>query len=68
MSNYDSTYVSGARNLAGIFLDRESAHDALTELHHAGFRRVWLGVTRAEAGETTIDVDAKERAKAQDFR
>ena len=55
MTNYDSTYGSGARNIAGIFLDRDSAHDALTELHHAGFRRVWLGVTRAEAGEMTIE-------------
>ncbi len=55
MSTYDSTYGSGAQNLAGIFIDRESAHDALTELHHAGFRRVWLGVTRAEAGEKTIE-------------
>jgi uncharacterized protein (TIGR02271 family) len=54
MSDYGSTYGSGAQNVAGIFIDRESAHDALTELHHAGFRRVWLGVTRAEAGETTI--------------
>jgi uncharacterized protein (TIGR02271 family) len=57
MSDYDSTYGSGAQNVAGIFIDRESAHDALTELHHAGFRRVWLGVTRAEAGETTIEAE-----------
>lgn len=55
MSNYDSTYGSGAQNIAGIFIDRESAHDALTELHHAGFRRVWLGVTRADGGEVTIE-------------
>ncbi len=55
MSTYDPNYGSGAQNLAGIFIDRDSAHDALTELHHAGFRRVWLGVTRAEAGETTIE-------------
>lgn len=58
MSSYDSTYGAGARNIAGIFIDRESAHDALTELHHAGFRQVWLGVTRADEAygrETTIE-------------
>lgn len=59
MSTYDSTYGAGARNIAGIFIDRESAHDALTQLHHAGFRQVWLGVTRASndgyGRETTIE-------------
>ena len=58
MSTYDSTYGAGVQNIAGIFIDRDSAHDALTELHHAGFRRVWLGVTRSGDGygaQTTIE-------------
>ncbi len=60
MSTSNSAFGASAQNAAAIFVDRESAADALTELHHAGFRQVWLGVTRAGAGSDaapTIESD-----------
>ncbi|MDQ2858112.1 MAG: YsnF/AvaK domain-containing protein [Candidatus Eremiobacteraeota bacterium] len=45
--------------LAAIFADRDSAHEALTELHHAGYRDVWVGVTHADTAgaEPTVESD-----------
>ena len=46
--------------IAAIFADRSSAHEALTELHHAGYRDVWVGVTRADSAggaEATVESD-----------
>lgn len=44
----DSASRSGEA-LAATFADRESANKALTELHLAGFRNVWLGVMQGDA-------------------
>ena len=46
--SYDAPDDDAAPIVAATFIDRESAHDALSKLHRAGFRRVWLGVTRAD--------------------
>jgi uncharacterized protein (TIGR02271 family) len=35
--------------IAATFPDRSTAHKALTNLHDAGFRNVWLGVTHGDA-------------------
>jgi uncharacterized protein (TIGR02271 family) len=58
MSTDYPTSGHGAGALAGVFIDRDGAHDALNELHRAGFRRVWLGVTRGgdiSGDEPTIE-------------
>ncbi len=58
-SMYDSTTRS-ATTLAAIFVDRESAHDALANLHHAGYTSTWLGVTRTdgtENAEPTVETE-----------
>jgi uncharacterized protein (TIGR02271 family) len=51
MSTSDSPYqrgVSGA-TIAVMFTNRDTAKAALTELHEAGFRDVWLGVMHGDA-------------------
>jgi len=57
MSTYDQTYAD-AGTVAAVFTDRESARDALAQLHEAGFHHVWLGVTQTDiddAGEPTLE-------------
>jgi len=57
MSTYDQTYADAA-TVAAVFTDRESARDALAELHDSGFHRVWLGVTHLnldDAGEPSLE-------------
>jgi uncharacterized protein (TIGR02271 family) len=50
MTTSDSIYGGGNRGtIAAAFTDREAARSALTELHDAGFRNVWLGVTHGDA-------------------
>ncbi len=60
MRTSDSTYRSSgdSDSLAASFPDRGSANKALRELHDAGFRKVWLGVTRGDtttAGGATVE-------------
>ena len=60
MSTYDPSDDAAAPTIAAIYIDRESAHDALDGLHRAGFRRVWLGVTRTDttaADEPLVEPD-----------
>ncbi len=51
MNPSDPSYreSSNVATIAATFPDRDSAKDALTDLHHAGFRNVWLGVTHGDA-------------------
>jgi len=55
----DPTYRNdaGTSTIAAIFTDKDDAKSAIQELHDAGFRDCWLGVTRGDAatGETTIE-------------
>ncbi|MBC5802232.1 MAG: YsnF/AvaK domain-containing protein [Candidatus Eremiobacteraeota bacterium] len=60
MSTYDQTYAD-AGTVAAVFPDRDSARDALAELHDAGFHRVWLGVTHPnldDGGEPTLESES----------
>ncbi|MBC5800988.1 MAG: YsnF/AvaK domain-containing protein [Candidatus Eremiobacteraeota bacterium] len=43
--------------LAAVFTNKDDAKSAIHQLHDAGFRECWLGVTRGDAatGETTIE-------------
>lgn len=50
MTTSNTSYRGDAGTIGATFADRDSAADALHELHGAGFRNVWLGVTR---GDTT---------------
>ncbi len=57
MNTYDTTYTRD-ETMAAVFRDRESAKSALSELHDAGFRDVWLGVTGRDSdvtGEPTVE-------------
>ncbi len=64
MNTSDPSYRGSVNvgTIAATFSDRESAKKALTELHDAGFRSVWLGVTHGDAtssaGATVASDDA----------
>lgn len=49
-----------AETLAAMFTDRARASDALIELHHAGFRDVWLGVVQGDAAAGPDSIVASE--------
>jgi uncharacterized protein (TIGR02271 family) len=49
MSDFVSRGSGNGGPLAATFVDRESANKALTELHRAGFRNVWLGRMQGDA-------------------
>ncbi len=57
MATYDQTSAD-AGTVAAVFNDRESARDAVADLHDAGYHHAWLGVTRTDlddAGEPTLE-------------
>jgi hypothetical protein len=62
MASYtDSNSLNSDRvsnTLAAIFATAHDAHDAIAELHKAGFKKTWLGKTRAadaKTGEALVD-------------
>jgi uncharacterized protein (TIGR02271 family) len=52
--NTTARYNEESRNgrdeptVAAVFADRESAHDAVHQLHDEGFRDTWIGITRRD--------------------
>ncbi len=59
MTTNDPTYDNdtSGRTVAAVFADRDNAKSAIDDLHDAGFRNCWLGVTRGDpaTGETTVE-------------
>jgi uncharacterized protein (TIGR02271 family) len=62
MTTTDSSYRGSGNGgtIAATFPDRANAHEALTKLHDAGFRKVWLGVTHGDATTGTGATVASE--------
>jgi uncharacterized protein (TIGR02271 family) len=54
------------RTMVAVFRDRESAREALSELHNDGYRDTWLGITQGAAttasagGSTSVTVQSEE--------
>ena len=48
--------------IAAIFTGRESAKDALMELHQAGFRNAWLGVTHGDPASGNVTATSESDA------
>lgn len=65
--NSDFEYArgkTGDRALVAAFRERQSAHDAATNLRENGFHKVWIGVTR---GDTLTSEDESLGAKIGRF-
>jgi uncharacterized protein (TIGR02271 family) len=63
MTTSESFYGRGGA-IAATFSDRGSANKALTDLHHAGFRTVWLGVTHGDASSSAgVTVESEDAAE-----
>ena len=44
----------GQTAVAAVFPDRDSAHEAVHQLHHDGFHRTWIGVARRETSDSYV--------------
>jgi uncharacterized protein (TIGR02271 family) len=47
-----------APTVAAVFADRESAHNAVHQLHDEGFRDTWIGITRRDDADGYASTDS----------
>ncbi len=57
----------GGETIVAMFRDRSQAHEALADLHDAGFRNVWLGVTHGDASAAEGATVASESGSGGGF-
>ena len=57
----DARYVDQPRSIAALFESEDAGVDALGQLHAAGFKKAWLGVTRAMTDDGAFSQVVRER-------